>query len=171
MFPCFFVFSGNRGSPFGQLFFRWLFHKGIDAAIFVDFHDAKARGFLREEDLILFSKEELLYVACVQAKLLFAANYVAPARPHIRVLGEAGLANVDALLTNFYEGHFISEYDAKVARDVAAVMCGGPIDENTVVTEEWLLKLERDYFVKLAMEPLTQERIAHTLNTGKPLRN
>jgi 3-hydroxyacyl-CoA dehydrogenase len=58
-----------------------------------------------------------------------------------------------------------------VARRIALVLCGGDIEKGSEVDEEWLLQLEREHFVELAMMPKTQERIAHTLRTGKPLRN
>ena len=54
---------------------------------------------------------------------------------------------------------------------IATVICGGEIDRGSLVDEEWLLKLEREHFVALAQMPKTQERIAHMLKTGKPLRN
>ncbi|HEX7341008.1 MAG TPA: hypothetical protein VF269_01900, partial [Rhodanobacteraceae bacterium] len=59
----------------------------------------------------------------------------------------------------------------EIATRIATVLCGGEIDRGAVVDEDWLLQLERKHFVELAQQPKTQERIAHMLKTGKPLRN
>jgi 3-hydroxyacyl-CoA dehydrogenase len=69
------------------------------------------------------------------------------------------------------EGRFISGHDHEVALRIATVLCGGEVDRGALVDEDWLLRLEREHFVALAQMPKTQERIVHTLNTGKPLRN
>ena len=68
-------------------------------------------------------------------------------------------------------GRFISEHDMAVSTRIATVLCGGEVDRGSLVGEDWLLKLEREHFFALAQTPKTQERIAHTLTTGKPLRN
>ena len=69
------------------------------------------------------------------------------------------------------EGRFISEHDYEVSTRIATVLCGGDVDRGALVDEAWLLKLEREHFIALALMPKTQERILHTLKTGKPLRN
>jgi 3-hydroxyacyl-CoA dehydrogenase len=69
------------------------------------------------------------------------------------------------------EGEFISDHDVKVANWVAYVLCGGKITPGTPVSEQYLLDLEREAFLSLCGEKKTQERIAFTLKTGKPLRN
>ena len=68
-------------------------------------------------------------------------------------------------------GEYISEYDAHVARKLATVLAGGALSEPQLVSEQYMLDLERETFVSLCGERKTQERIAHTLKTGKPLRN
>ena len=75
------------------------------------------------------------------------------------------------LLVNMLEGRFISAYDDEIATRIATVLCGGEVDRNAVVDEDWLLRLERKHFVELAQQEKTQARIAHMLKTGKPLRN
>jgi 3-hydroxyacyl-CoA dehydrogenase len=75
------------------------------------------------------------------------------------------------LLVNMLEGRFISPHDYEIATRIATVLCGGNVDRGTLVDEDWLLRLEREHFVALAQMPKTQERIAHMLKTGKPLRN
>jgi 3-hydroxyacyl-CoA dehydrogenase len=75
------------------------------------------------------------------------------------------------MLVNMLEGRMISPHDMEIATRIATVLCGGEIDRGALVDEDWLIRLERDHFVALAQMPKTQERIAHMLKTGKPLRN
>jgi len=75
------------------------------------------------------------------------------------------------LLVNMREGRFISEYDFEIAQRIASVLCGGQVDRGAVVDADWLIQLERRNFVELAAQENTRARIAHTLKTGKPLRN
>ena len=69
------------------------------------------------------------------------------------------------------EGEYISDHDVKVARHSASILCGGAVTAGTPLTEQYLLDLEREAFLSLCGERKTQERIAFTLKTGKPLRN
>ena len=69
------------------------------------------------------------------------------------------------------EGKFISAYDMEIASRIADTLCGGQIERGSLVDEQWLLDLERKHFMALAQNPKTQERIAYTMTTGKPLRN
>ena len=69
------------------------------------------------------------------------------------------------------DGGFISAYDFEVGKRVARVLCGGEVESGSLVDEEWLLALERAEFMHLLRHESTQARIAHTLATGKPLRN
>jgi 3-hydroxyacyl-CoA dehydrogenase len=68
-------------------------------------------------------------------------------------------------------GGYASEYDGVVARKLADILAGGPLSAPQMVSEQYVLDLEREAFVSLCGEKKTQERIAHTLKTGKPLRN
>jgi len=94
-----------------------------------------------------------------------------PTEPSIRVLGEELIAGAKLAIHMMLRGEYISEYDAHVARKLANVLAGGPLTESQLVSEQYLLDLERETFVSLCGERKTQERIAHTLKTGKPLRN
>jgi 3-hydroxyacyl-CoA dehydrogenase len=69
------------------------------------------------------------------------------------------------------DGGFISAYDFVVGLAIARVLCGGEVESGSLVDEKWLLELERREFMTLLKSPKTLERIAHTLKTGKPLRN
>jgi 3-hydroxyacyl-CoA dehydrogenase len=75
------------------------------------------------------------------------------------------------MLVNMRDGGFISAHDFEVGLRIARVLCGGEVEPGSLVDEKWLLDLERREFMALLKNPKTQERIAHTLRTGKPLRN
>jgi 3-hydroxyacyl-CoA dehydrogenase len=134
--------------------------------------EARDLGLLRAGDLITFNTHELLHVAKQQALAMADSGYrpPLPAR-RITVAGDVGIATFRMLLVNMLEGRFISAHDFEIATRIATVICGGEIDRGAIVDEDWLLKLEREHFVALAQMPKTQERIAHMLKTGKPLRN
>ena len=134
--------------------------------------EARQSGFLRASDVVVFNPDELLYVAEQQALALAEAGY-RPPLPGARfpVAGRTGAASIKAQLINLLEGHFISPYDFEIGSRIAEVMTGGDLDAGTEVEESWLLALERHHFLALLKNPKTQERIVHTLKTGKPLRN
>jgi 3-hydroxyacyl-CoA dehydrogenase len=134
--------------------------------------EARESGLLRASDVVLFNPGELLHVAKQQALALFEAGY-RPPLPGRRfaVAGRTGAASIKGQLVNLLEGHFISEHDFEIGARIAETMTGGDLEPGTEVTEEWLLALERRHFLALLKSPKTQERIAHTLATGKPLRN
>ncbi|MGH9681940.1 MAG: 3-hydroxyacyl-CoA dehydrogenase, partial [Candidatus Acidiferrales bacterium] len=95
----------------------------------------------------------------------------APTEPSIRVLGEEFSAAAKLAVHMMLRGEFISEYDAHVAHKLGHVLAGGSLTASQLVSEQYILDLEREAFVSLCGERKTQERIAHTLKTGKPLRN
>jgi 3-hydroxyacyl-CoA dehydrogenase len=134
--------------------------------------EAKEMGLLRPSDLVVFHANELLYVAKVEANALAESGWrpPLPAR-QIPVAGDVGTSTLKASLVNMVEGRFVSPHDVEIATRIADTLCGGQIERGSTVDEQWLLDLERKHFVALAQMPKTQERIAHTLNTGKPLRN
>ncbi len=134
--------------------------------------EAKELGLLRSADTIAFNAYELLHIAKQQALSLVESGYrpPMPAR-RVQVAGDVGIATFKMMLVNMLEGRFISAHDYEIATRIATVLCGGEVDRGSLVDEEWLLRLEREHFVALAQMPKTQERIAHMLKTGKPLRN
>jgi len=99
------------------------------------------------------------------------AGYEPPRPKPIPVLGEYGLAAFKAAVQNLRWGGFISDYDMRIANEIAYVLCGGNIRPNSLVTEQYLLDIEREAFLRLLKEPKTHERITAMLTTGKPLRN
>ena len=133
--------------------------------------EARELGYLRDTDVIVFNSDEILYVAKQQVKAMAESGYRPPMAELIPVAGIAGIANRNLMLANMRAGHFISEHDDVVANNIAQVLCGGEVDKGSMVNSDWLLRLEREHFIALTQQPKTQERIAHTLATGKPLRN
>ncbi|MGH8051683.1 MAG: 3-hydroxyacyl-CoA dehydrogenase/enoyl-CoA hydratase family protein [Arenimonas sp.] len=134
--------------------------------------EAKELKLARENDVVIFNAFELLHVAKQQVKVLAESGYrpALPAR-QIPVAGDVGIATFKMMLVNMLEGRFISEHDMEVSTRIATVLCGGNVDRGSLVDEEWLLKLEREHFIALALMPKTQERILYMLQNGKPLRN
>ncbi len=134
--------------------------------------EARELKLARADDVVVFNGFELLHAAKAQARGLAEAGYrpPLPAR-RIQAAGDVGITTFKMLLVNMLEGRFISPHDYEIASRIATVICGGEVDRGALVDEEWLLKLEREHFVALAQMPKTQERIAHMLKTGKPLRN
>ncbi len=134
--------------------------------------EAREMGFLRPADKVVLNAHELLHVARQEALALFEAGYRAPL-PYaaIPVAGDAGAATLKAQMVNMLEGGFISEHDFRVGGALAEVLCGGDVAPGTRVHQDWLMRLEIERFLALAAEPKTQARIAHTMATGKPLRN
>lgn len=133
---------------------------------------AKELGYLRQADMIIMNRFELLHVAKNQANALAEAGYRPPLQYRdIPVAGSTGIATIKGMLVNMLEGHFISEHDYLIGSKIAHVMCGGDLTPGSLVDEEWFLRLERTAFIELLATEKTQARIAHTLKTGKPLRN
>ncbi|HMF63835.1 MAG TPA: 3-hydroxyacyl-CoA dehydrogenase NAD-binding domain-containing protein, partial [Edaphobacter sp.] len=134
--------------------------------------EARGLGFLRASDNITMNRERLLTDAKLKARALADAGYAAPIpRTDIPAPGESVLATLKLAVWTMREGQYISDHDAKVADWVAYALAGGKVTPGTLVSEQYLLDLEREAFLSLCGEKKTQERIAFTLKTGKPLRN
>ena len=134
--------------------------------------DARGLGFLRPSDEITMNRARLLSDAKDRARGLADAGYTAPMmRRKLVVPGENALATLKMYVKLMREGEFISDHDMKVANWAAYALCGGSVKPGTVVSEQYLLDLEREGFLSLCGEKKTQERISFTLKTGKPLRN
>lgn len=133
--------------------------------------ESRKIGYLLDSDLIVPNKDELLYVAVQQAKSMFDAGYRPPHRRQFPVAGRSGKATIQGQLVNMRDGGFISQHDFRIASLIANVVTGGDVEANTLVTEEYLMTLERRAFCELVQHPKTQERILGMLSTGKPVRN
>ena len=134
--------------------------------------EARELGLLRESDVVVFNAFELLYVAKNVAGSLAESGWRPPLPSRdIAAAGDVGTATIKAQLVNMRAGNFISDHDVEIATRIADTLCGGQIERGSKVDARWLLDLERHHFIELAQMPKTQERIAHTMTTGKPLRN
>jgi len=134
--------------------------------------DAKELGYLRPHDGITMSYDHLLHDAKQLVIALEKTGYRPPRpRNQIRVTGRSGMALIEFLVYLLKDGLYISDYDAIIAKKVAYVLTGGDVEQNTLVTEQYILDLEREAFMSLCGEEKTQARIKHMLETGRPLRN
>ena len=134
--------------------------------------EAHAFGFLNDSDGTTMNRDRLLLDARAQARALADAGYAPPiARADIPAPGENILATLKLGVYLMRQGEYISDHDVKVANHVAHILCGGNVTPGTRMSEQYLLDLEREAFLSLCGEKKTQERIAFTLKTGKPLRN
>jgi 3-hydroxyacyl-CoA dehydrogenase len=133
--------------------------------------EAMQMGYLRATDQCMMHANEVLYAALVKVYALQETNYLPPLAKRFKIAGMEGHARLQAGLVNWLEGGFISKHDYTLANELAFVLCGGDLNQGTLVDEQWMLKLEREAFIKLAKTELTQARINHLLETGKPLRN
>ena len=129
-------------------------------------------GFATASDDIVFNAHELLHVALARARALAESGYAPPrVQRAVTVAGKSGIATCEMMLINMQEGGFISPWDYRVGKAVATALCGGEVDTNARVSEQWILDVERALFVDLLKTEKTQQRIQHMLETGKPLRN
>ena len=134
--------------------------------------DARRLGFLTDADAISMNRDRLTADAKALALERVREGYQRPApRTAIPVGGETVLAALKLGVHLAWRAGRISDHDAVVGRALANVLAGGPLPYQTTVSEQYLLDLEREAFLKLCGERKTLERIQHTLKTGKPLRN
>jgi 3-hydroxyacyl-CoA dehydrogenase len=135
-------------------------------------HEARGLGFLAESDRITMNRERVLSDAKARALELVRAGYEPPVpRTDIPAPGESLLATLKMGVHMMRQGDYITEYEVKLATKIAEVLCGGNITPGTLVSEQYILDLEREGFKSLCGERKTQERIQYTLKTGKTLRN
>ena len=134
--------------------------------------DARRLGLLRPIDAITMNRERLIADARARALQRVAEGYQPPApRTAIPVGGDAVLAPLKLGIHLAWRAGRISDHDALIGRKLATIMAGGLLPHPSTVTEQQLLDLEREAFLSLVAERKTQERIQHTLKTGRPLRN
>lgn len=134
--------------------------------------EARDLGFLRATDPISMNRDRLIEDAKQTALAMVSEGYVMPhRRGDIPVLGESALSAIKLAIHMMIRGGYISEYDGHVASKLAYIITGGDLSRRSLVSEQYLLDLEREAFVSLCGERKTQERIQHMLKTGKPLRN
>jgi 3-hydroxyacyl-CoA dehydrogenase len=134
--------------------------------------EARHYGFIGEGDQVTMNRDRVLADAKMRALELAREGYQPPVpRKDIPAPGDGTLALLKLGIHLLRQGEFISDHDAKIGIKIAEVLCGGNITPGTPVSEQYILDLEREGFKSLCGERKTQERIQHTLKTGRPLRN
>jgi len=135
-------------------------------------HEARGLGFLSDNDRITMNRERVLSDAKARALELVRAGYEPPVpRKDIPAPGENLLATLKMGVHMMRQGDYVTDYEVKLGGKIAEVLCGGNVTPGTLVSEQYILDLEREGFKSLCGEKKTQERIQYTLKTGKTLRN
>ena len=136
-------------------------------------YEAFDLGYLREgTDEVVVSREQQLTRAKEACINMVNEGYIAPKREkNITVLGQEGLGIVYVGANTMLEGNYMSDHDRVISEKLGYVLCGGDLSQNTVVSEQYLLDLERKAFMELCTEKLTLERLESIVKTGKVLRN
>ena len=158
---------------------RPIFENIATAKVGTSAEECRELGYLRQSDTYSMNRDRLVADA-KQTALALARSGWKPAASswqesaqttQIKVLGESFLAAAKMAIHLMVRGGYASDYDAHVARKLANILAGGALSAPQFVSEQYVLDLEREAFVSLCGEKQTQQRIAHTLKTGKPLRN
>ena len=136
-------------------------------------YEAHDLGILiKGKDIIVMNNKSQIAIAKSHAKIMAETGYIPPLRErNIKVLGKQALGMFLVGTHSMKSANYISEFDKKIANKLAYVMSGGDLSESTMVSEQYLLELEREAFLSLCGERKTLERIQHMLTKGKPLRN
>ena len=134
-------------------------------------YEAKKMGYLTDKDIIVMDIDRLIYEA--KSKVIELAKNYRPKREEnsLKAPGKSIYASIKSQIYNLKMGNFITEYESFIASNIAYVMCGGDVPGGTIISEKYLLDLEREAFLKLCKQNKTVERIKHMLQRGKPLRN
>jgi 3-hydroxyacyl-CoA dehydrogenase len=154
-------------NPFVQAAFKSI---GL-AAVAESAEEARDMLYLRPNDRLCLDPDALIGDAKKLALGMVAGGYRAPAQKTFRVPGPSGRSAIELFLYQMHEGGYATDHDLTVGKKLAHVMCGGDVPNNTVVTEQHILDLEREAFLSLCGTQQTIDRIQHMLTTGKPLRN
>ena len=136
-------------------------------------HEAYDLDILKHgKDIVVVNKDRQIATAKSVARMMADQGYTKPVRrKDVKVLGKQALGMFLVGTDSMEAGHYISEHDKKIANKLAYVMAGGDLSEPTLVTEQYLLDLEREAFLSLCGERKTLERLQHMIQKGKPLRN
>jgi len=133
--------------------------------------EGKAFGYFRQTDGVSFDRARQLWETKQRALGLAQSGYHPPVPRAYKLPGESGIATLRMLVNTLVHGGYASEHDAKIAMKLANVLCGGAAGAAHAVTEDEILELEREAFVSLCGEPLSQARMQYMLQNNKPLRN
>ncbi len=133
--------------------------------------EARSLGFLRPQDSWSMNRELLVSDAKKLAVGMATTGFTPKLPGKLNVMGRAGIGLIGGGLVNMAEGRFISEHDRKIGGELARILCGGDVGGPVTVSEQHILDLECESFLRLCGETKTQERMIALLETGKPLRN
>jgi 3-hydroxyacyl-CoA dehydrogenase len=151
---------------------RTIFENLALAKVSTSAYEARDLRLLRPSDSITMNRDRLLHDAKSHTIALAEAGYNTPLHlTSILAPGDGVLAALRLGIHMLHEGEYATDHDVTVATRLAEILCGGNITPGTPVSEQYLLDLERQHFLSLCGERKTQERIAHTLKAGRPLRN
>jgi 3-hydroxyacyl-CoA dehydrogenase len=153
-----------------QTYYQKVFENIGMAKVATSAMEAMELGFIRKTDGISLNRDQQIWDA-KEVALGLSRFYRKPKQAMIPVMGENFKGMAESILYNMRHGNFVSDYDVHVAMKLAGIIAGGDCSEGTYVTEDLVLDLEREAFLSLAGESMTQDRIMHMLTTGKPLRN
>src|SRR5690625_1568482 len=148
-----------------------VFEKVAMAEVSTSAAEALENGYLDRNDGISFHPDHLLYDAKEKVLSLVKSGYQAPKREKIPIVGDAGYGAMLLGAKSLQYGGYASAHDVKMAEKLAYVLSGGRMKEGTLIDEQVMLDIEREAFLSLIGEPLTQQRMQHMLVKGKPLRN
>lgn len=158
------VLKGNhRLNQYFQQMMRWDLSRSA--------LDAKSKGYLQIEDRVVMNPQELLYLAKKQAICLADDSYYPVIVRSIPVMGRTGITRFQNKLNALQQSNKIKEHEYFMGLQLANVLCGGPVEEHTLVDEQWILDLEREAFMILAKTEQTEARIKYRLEKGQFLRN
>jgi 3-hydroxyacyl-CoA dehydrogenase len=133
--------------------------------------EGKAFGYFRASDGVSFDRARQLWETKQRAIGLAQSGYHPPVPRAYKLPGESGIATLHMMVNTLVHGGYASEHDAKIALRLATVLCGGTSGATHAVTEAEILELEREAFISLCGEPLSQARMQYMLQHNKPLRN
>ncbi|WP_068774724.1 3-hydroxyacyl-CoA dehydrogenase/enoyl-CoA hydratase family protein [Paenibacillus sp. FJAT-26967] len=133
--------------------------------------DTKRIGYMGPHDSVVLSSDHRIFAAKEAVLAMDREGYVLPQEERIRVVGDTGKAVLQVASYSMQLGGYISEHDHLIAGKLAHVLAGGDVPAGTLVSEQYMLDLEREAFLSLCGEPKTQQRMQHMLTKGKPLRN
>lgn len=154
-----------------QPFLNQIFETIGTAKVSTSGYEAKKLGLFRPTDRIVVNQDRLIFEARKSVLAMAGASYEPVREEKIRVAGAEGKAVLKMGAYAMKQSGYISDHDLKIANKLAHVLAGGDVPAGSLVTEQYMLDLEREAFLSLIGEPKTQQRMQHMLAKGKALRN
>lgn len=154
-----------------QPYINRLFETIGTAKVSTSGHDAKRLGYLRPSDRVVVNPDYTIYEAKQAVLRLATSDYEPTKASKLRVVGSEGKAMLQLGAISMKESGYISDHDLLIAKKLAHVLAGGDVPAGSLVSEQYMLDLEREAFLSLCGEPKTRQRMKHMLTKGKPLRN